>query len=517
MFLERFIYIEVTSKERNNEKSTKSIKFKFYFHLILVFIIHFLVFWYFPLTANYQKNPHLYCEEPYNTANCNNFEINDSLKAFYLFYMLYFVISALQIKYGTPRTRAGEFVLMKNHNQAANVVFLIYRGIPFLYEVRTLMDWTFTSTSLKVMQWFKFEEIYSNLYNTKCDQLELAEHPRGTKLGKCEKCFKGCCFLLGIVLCILGPLIIFSSLNPIVYDNPVKALSLSLGIRSGSMNFYSLMTISKVTEKSGVSENEWNDKKFNKADQLTASDRELTERFTLNNYSDTYWTISNDVAADLCHSLKKKDNLKFQVNYIFTRDYPKSQQTITNRETSSMSDSEADDFYNMTCLNSGKTFTKKNTFLRVIRLLSTGSNLLPIIIDNNDLKTSISVRFLNTSTQRVWEFGSEKDKGLDIYVISEKYSPVTFNFSVITFYISVVYLVGKILRVIISGGANNIPLVDMPNPDALINICSGIYISRMNGDLLREETLYYELIDILRSPELMKMISGSSSIKSKEE
>lgn len=517
MFLERYIYIEVTSKERNQENSFKSLKFKFYFHLILVSCIHILVFWYFPLNANSQKNPNLYCREPYNTANCNNFQINGALQVFYLLYLLYFVTSALQIKYGSPNTRAGEFVLMKNLNQAANTVFLIYRGIPFLYEIRTLMDWTFTATSLRLLQWFKFEEIYSNLYNTKCDQLELAEKPRATKLGRGEKCLKGCSFLLLIILCILGPLIIFSSLNPIVYDNPVKSMSLSLGIKSGSMNFYNLMMISKVTDKSSVSDNEWNDKGFNKAAQLTASDRSLTERFTLNNYSDTIWTMSKDVSEDLCQSLRKKDNLKFQVNYVFTRDYPKSQQSVTNKETSDMSDKEAEKFYKMTCLNSNQTFIKKNAFLRVVRLLSTGSNLLPIIIDNSDLKTDISVRFLNTTNQRVWEFGRNIEDGIQIYVISEKYSPVTFNFSVITFYISVVYLVGKILRVIISGGANNIPLVDMPNPDALINICSGVYISRMNGDLEKEEILYFELIDILRSPELMKMIGGSSSIKKKEE
>ena len=57
----------------------------------------------------------------------------------------------------------------------------------------------------------------------------------------------------------------------------------------------------------------------------------------------------------------------------------------------------------------------------------------------------------------------------------------------------------------------------MPNPDPLINLCRGIYLSRMSGDLYREEMLYYELIDILRSPEIMKMLTGTSSIKKKEE
>ena len=561
MFLERFIYIEVTSNFDNKNKkkkaikdtekqnldtsseeksissykkkpdleeespkptvekpeSTKKIAFKFYFHLFLVFIVHFLVFWYFPLYSNYQKNAVVYCPDLYNTINCNNFQVNISLELFYIFYLIYFLISSLQIKYGSPKSRAGEFVLMKIQNEAANIVFLIYRGIPFLFEIRTLMDWTFTATTLRVMQWFKFEEIYANLYNTKCDQLELAEHPRGAKLPFFEKLFKGCCFLFVIMLCILAPLIIFSSLNIIVYDNPVKSLSMSLGIKSGSTNFYPLFTTSMITDKSSVSLHEWNNEDFNKADQLTVNDRELMKRFTLNSYSDNDWIISKQVSNDLCKALYNKGNLKFLAQYVFTRDYPKNQQTVTNHETTSMSDKDCEALYELACLNNSKIFTKNDIFRKVVRLQSTGSNILPIIIREKDLKTDIAVSFTN-STEKVWRIGRNKDfDGIRLYVVSEKYSPVTFNFSVITFYISVVYLVGKLLRVIISGGANNIPLVDMRHPDALMNICSGIYVCRMNGDLRKEEELYYELIDILRSPELMKMITGSSSIKEKQE
>jgi hypothetical protein len=509
---------EIEPKTSEVDKQSKKIVFKFYFHIFLVIVVHILIFWFFPIHSNYQKNAQIYCPDRYNTINCNNFEVNPTLEVFYVFCLLYFITSALQIKYGAPKSRAGEFVLMKIQNEPANIAFLIYRGIPFLFEIRTLMDWTFTATTLRVMQWFKFEEIYANLYNTKCDQLELAEHTRGEKLSKCEKTLKGCCFLLIILLCILAPLIIFSELNPIVYENPVKSLYMSLGIKSGSTNYYPLFATSLITHKSSVSENEWNDEDFSKAGQLTVNDRDLMKKFTLNTYSDDDWIISKKVSEELCISLYNKKNLEFKANYVFTRDYPKNQQTVSNYVTTSMSDKDCEEFYKVACTNStGLTFTKKNTFKKVVRLLSTGANILPIIINDNDLKTNLHVTFLN-STEKIWRVGRNSDfEGIQLYVVSEKYSPVTFNFSVITFYISVTYLVGKLLRVIISGGANNIPLVDMRHPDALMNICSGIYVSRMNGDLMKEEELYYELIDILRSPELMKMIAGSSSIKNKED
>lgn len=206
------------------------------------------------MNSNYLKSGTYTCStsDMYNTFKCNNFQINVALEFFYLFYMVYFVISANQIKNGAPKSRAGEFVLMKRYNTLNNILFLVYRGLPFLYEIRTLIDWTFTSTALNLFQWFKFEEIYATLYNTKCDQLEFAAHPRGEKINKCDKIFKGCCFLLGILLCLLAPLIIFSSLNPIVYSNPVNTLVMTTGIRTDN-NFISLSGISTIAQRKHVS------------------------------------------------------------------------------------------------------------------------------------------------------------------------------------------------------------------------------------------------------------------------
>ena len=56
----------------------------------------------------------------------------------------------------------------------------------------------------------------------------------------------------------------------------------------------------------------------------------------------------------------------------------------------------------------------------------------------------------------------------------------------------------------------------MPNPDSLLLICEGILISRLEDNIEREEELYYILIDVIRSPEVIKMIT-ESSIKKKND
>lgn len=97
--------------------------------------------------------------------------------------------------------------------------------------------------------------------------------------------------------------------------------------------------------------------------------------------------------------------------------------------------------------------------------------------------------------------------------MSEMYSRFTLDISVMTFYISIVYFVGRLIRYLTTGLSRNIIITDMPYPDYLINLCEGIYVARMAEMLGRERKLYYELIDVLRSPETLKKITGSSRLK----
>ena len=53
------------------------------------------------------------------------------------------------------------------HDGDTGLAFLVYRLIPLLPELRETMDWTFTNTSLSLINWFKVQEIYSLIYLVK--------------------------------------------------------------------------------------------------------------------------------------------------------------------------------------------------------------------------------------------------------------------------------------------------------------------------------------------------------------
>ena len=51
---------------------------------------------------------------------------------------------------------------------------------------------------------------------------------------------------------------------------------------------------------------------------------------------------------------------------------------------------------------------------------------------------------------------------------------------------------------------------DLPHPEELVNLCEGIQIARYSYDFKGEETLYTILIEFMRSPEYLKMLTQSS-------
>ncbi|EGR28868.1 hypothetical protein IMG5_167770 [Ichthyophthirius multifiliis] len=115
------------------------------------------------------------------------------------------------------------------------------------------------------------------------------------------------------------------------------------------------------------------------------------------------------------------------------------------------------------------------------------------------------------NSQTYWTVSKDPitKEGLDFFVLSDKYSNITFGFSIITIYTSVILVIGKFLRDAFSGSVQNIIFTCMPNPDLLLTLCNSIAYARTEGDFVKENILYYELMDLIRSPEMLKKLTGS--------
>ena len=95
------------------------------------------------------------------------------------------------------------------------------------------------------------------------------------------------------------------------------------------------------------------------------------------------------------------------------------------------------------------------------------------------------------------------------YVYSEKLSPdLLREFTVLTIYTSVVLVLGSLVRQMFVTGTERIQFQMMSNTDSLLVLCEQIIIMRRQGRLDREEQLYFTLMEVFRSTELIKELTG---------
>lgn len=79
-----------------------------------------------------------------------------ALRAIYLTKAVSLALQASQIRYGIlERSTLYRQFLTSNVSRVNYFGFRLYRALPFLYELRCVLDWSCTSTSLTMYDWLK--------------------------------------------------------------------------------------------------------------------------------------------------------------------------------------------------------------------------------------------------------------------------------------------------------------------------------------------------------------------------
>ncbi|VDK20032.1 unnamed protein product [Anisakis simplex] len=142
--------------------------------------------------------------------------LNKTAQFLYFVKCVYLLISAWQIRNGYPSLCIGN--LITHAYGLANMVFFkAFMAIPFLFEVRTAIDWTWIDTSMPLFDFFNMENFYATIYNLKCARTfeQNFPAPRGVAKGVVVKYLMGIPMILILILVIWLPLLAFSLLNRI--------------------------------------------------------------------------------------------------------------------------------------------------------------------------------------------------------------------------------------------------------------------------------------------------------------
>eukprot|EP00102_Acyrthosiphon_pisum_P024176 XP_016661386.1 PREDICTED: piezo-type mechanosensitive ion channel component 2-like [Acyrthosiphon pisum] len=124
---------------------------------------------------------------------------------------VYILVSAYQIRNGYLYRHASSF-LWSRYTIFNLMAYKLYYYCPFLHEIRTVLDWIWTDSSLTIMEWFKMDELFTHvcciksIYNFR----QLVDSKRGENVSWIFKLFVGGGIIIAILTIIIFPLVWFS-------------------------------------------------------------------------------------------------------------------------------------------------------------------------------------------------------------------------------------------------------------------------------------------------------------------
>jgi len=154
-------------------------------------------------------------------------------QAFYFFKLSYFLATGYQIRAGNPLYVTGQ-LLMRNFSLTGKLVFEVYFFVPFLWLLRTLLDWALLPTTIEIFAWFKIQDISLNLYRNRAvnQSRSWLKRTRGQQRPIAPRLFQGASFFVGLGFILLLPFILFSSLNPFFTSATIATASFTMALES---------------------------------------------------------------------------------------------------------------------------------------------------------------------------------------------------------------------------------------------------------------------------------------------
>uniref|UniRef100_A0A8C3TW88 Piezo type mechanosensitive ion channel component 2 n=1 Tax=Catharus ustulatus TaxID=91951 RepID=A0A8C3TW88_CATUS len=457
----------------------KTVMGKVIFQVILVFGIHFWMFFILPGVTE------------------RKFSQNTVAQLWYFVKCVYFGLSAYQIRCGYPTRVLGNF-LTKSYNYVNLFLFQGFRLVPFLTELRAVMDWVWTDTTLSLSSWICVEDIYAHIFILKCwrESEKRYPQPRGQKKKKVVKYGMGGMIIV-LLICIVWFPLLFMSLIKSVAGITNKPLDVSITITLGGYQPIFTMSAQQNQLKS-LDPNEFNEFMRSYRGNTAALQflegyaREDITRADLEGNSNSLWTISppsrqkmidglRDLNAEfslvISWTIQRYKNMKYLVFHFF----PRILEEVYPYYIKAPSDSLA------------------KPIKQLLRGMSPDHGKHVSLVKN----TSEEWWVLDQLGKR----HKTSNESLELFIFSDKVSPPSLGFlagyGIMGLYASVVLVIGKFVREFFSGISHSIMFEELPNVDRILKLCTDIFLVRETGELELEEDLYAKLIFLYRSPETM--------------
>uniref|UniRef100_A0A8C2T6P4 Piezo type mechanosensitive ion channel component 2 n=1 Tax=Coturnix japonica TaxID=93934 RepID=A0A8C2T6P4_COTJA len=484
----------------------KTVMGKVIFQVILVFGIHFWMFFILPGVTE------------------RKFSQNTVAQLWYFVKCVYFGLSAYQIRCGYPTRVLGNF-LTKSYNYVNLFLFQGFRLVPFLTELRAVMDWVWTDTTLSLSSWICVEDIYAHIFILKCwrESEKRYPQPRGQKKKKVVKYGMGGMIIV-LLICIVWFPLLFMSLIKSVAGITNKPLDVSITITLGG--YQPIFTMSaqqsqlKDLNQTGFTDFLQGYRGNTAALQfLEGYGKEDITLADLEGNSNSLWTISPPSREKMIQGL-----LDFSAEFTVVLSWSIQRNLTLGAKAEIASDKLTFGLPEKTrrdiaTMMSGKPLEKvtletvypyyikapSDSLAKPIKQLLTGiwENITVSLVKNVSEEGVREWWVLNQLGKRY----KTSEESLELFIFSDKVSPPSLGFlagyGIMGLYASVVLVIGKFVRGFFSEISHSIMFEELPNVDRILKLCTDIFLVRETGELELEEDLYAKLIFLYRSPETM--------------
>ena len=457
------------------------------------------------------------------------FQNRPALVIFYLLQCIYMWLGARQIKFGYRLFKRSQF---SEHKSSLFSTFIketyeLYLFIPFAFEMRALVDYVCTKTSLKLSMWLLLEETAAHLFVVQTemeDRIEKQHTLQGNRRQPLyRKLLTGGVLLVLLFICLVGPLALFSTANPSTKKNDVVMSTLRFSIVEGETG-----VVHTLYENRDTARDEFNIQTYRKDT--------YTQRLVYSSFAADIWTSSPPQRSGLITELQSNSsNVEWFVELEMHRPGPEGHQTVNYEFTKSIERNERE-----------LLATAVNTTALVSEEITIAGLYNPVL----EVSATSGARAFNGFAPRGVSLQKRTEDGVSWWVLtsldSDAYADdieetdrlqceteglcfATLSLNIVTglsglgigaygitaVYIFVIFTIGSFVKESLRGALFEVIYSELPNPRDLIDLCEGVYIAREEnyiGHLKDEVRLYETLIRVLRSPETLLRVTGQNVI-----
>uniref|UniRef100_A0A0N4Z9J9 Piezo-type mechanosensitive ion channel component n=1 Tax=Parastrongyloides trichosuri TaxID=131310 RepID=A0A0N4Z9J9_PARTI len=517
----------------------KAIYCKFVYQIISILFIHIWLFFVLPKITSISPS------------------VNTAGKLLYIVKGVYLLISAWQIRNAYPKMCMGNY-LTHNYNLHNMVFFKVFQAVPFLYEIRTAIDWTWTDTSMPLFDYFNMENYYAIIFNLKCARTFENKYPapRGVPKGTMIKYLMGLPMIFALIFIIWCPLLAFALMNRIGLTLPPENIKMTFAIE-GYPPLYTM-------ESQGIDIQVFNNEKYNTlyerilsypiTNEETKSYQKMAisyiEEFTPSDIfnirfkpeAEDRWMISNGSLYALQKELGGNATMNIKINIELTRRRSQNQEPIKHTRSHVIPLLANSEMRENLTLALGSPGYRNNVIVGPAMPefytvpnegeLSVTKEFQKLVGDRKEFNTS----FMNISLSRSGDFTIGTAWSLQLVASEEMknlipaFTPYTLDGTpdktyleytlfvnrvypsyinkyvsggIIAMYIALVLMLHRIIRGAITNSPLDVSINEIPNADLLLRMCLDIYMVREAKDFILEQDIFAKLIFLFRSSETL--------------